>query len=362
MAETLQPRVLILHGDDEFGIERELKALITEFTSMEMGDLNFTRLDAAADRPEVILTAIQSVPFFTPQRLVVLDNPLPVSRQKKGEEEDSGDETDAAPGGKLSDKKQKIIGWLNSAPETTRLVLVIADVSKFDWNTKQTTWTVLKDSHYLMKWVKEHAQIAAVKGFALPSQKEMAAWVRREGSARGLRFNEAAAAELAAYTGTDTRQASQELEKLDLYLGIRREVELDDIAAICTFTSSAKIWDMLDAVGNRDTRQAIGLYHQVLESEDPVSIFRQLIGHFRQLLMTREALSAGPQDPQSLSAILKILPFQAKKFQTQAPGFSRDELRQAYQWLLTIEEDSKSGEVNFVERLDAFIIRASKRV
>jgi DNA polymerase-3 subunit delta len=361
MTDMGDTRILILHGDDEYGIDRELRKIITSFNSTEMGELNVSRLDAAVDRPEEIQTAVHSIPFFTPQRLVVLDNPLPAARAKKGEAEDEGVESDTVERGSAAEKKKRLITLLDTLPETTRLVMVIGDESKYDWSTKNTVWSVLKETHYLVKWVREHAQIAGMKSFALPRPAEMVAWVRQEGSARGLRFSEEAATELVAYTGNDTRQASQEVEKLDLYLGKRREVQLEDISAICTFSSSAKIWQMLEALGARDTRKALDLHHQLLESNDPAFLFIMLIGHFRQLLWTREAQAAGPVDQQSLSVTLKVQQFQAKNLIKQAAAFSRSELRHAYRLLMSIEEDSKSGEVNMVERLDAFITRVTAR-
>jgi len=361
MTDTKTTRILILHGDDEYAIDRELQTMITSFTSTDMGGLNFSRLDAAVDRPEEIQTTIHSIPFFTPQRLVVLDNPLPAGRTKKGETTDDGFEGDTMEAGSHAEKKKKLITLLDTVPETTRLVIVIADESKYDWNAKKTVWTLLKDTHYLVKWIHEHPQIAGLRSFALPRQGEMSSWVRKEGSTRGLRFSKEAADELVAYTGSDTRQASQEIEKLDLYLGKRRDVMMEDISAICTFTSNAKTWHWVEAIGDRDAQKALDLHHQLLESNDPAFLFIMLVSHFRQLLWTRESQAAGPVDPLSLSTQLKTQPFQVQKLIKQVAVFSRVELRHAYQLLMTIEEDSKRSEVNMVERIDAFITTVTAR-
>lgn len=349
--------ILICHGDDEYAIATHLRAIEAEFCSGDMGDINLTRLDGASANQDELVNAVTSIPFFAEKRLVVLSNPLPAVRKRPGgrEESEEGEETDT---GSAGEKKQKFLAFLNNVPETTILTLVIADNQAWSSKKREYDWEVLKDSHYLVKWAKENKERVELCSFALPRQEAMPGWITREAGKRGLKFNPAAAVELAQYVGNDTRLASKELEKLDLYLGDRRAVEAADIAAICTFTSSVTIWQLVDAMGEKNTHKALEVHHQLLETMDAREIFPMIIRQFRLLLMAREVMDARGNEAE-VAAQVGVAPFQAKNLIKQAANFDRAALQRIYFQLMGMEEDSKSSGVEMPVLIDGLIIQAS---
>ena len=346
--------ILICHGDDEYAIATYLRAIEAEFCSGDMGDINLTRLDAAAVSQDELVNAVTSIPFFAEKRLVVLNNPLPSIRKKSGggEEGEEGEETDT---GSAAEKKQKFLAFLNNVPDSTILALVIADSQAWNSKTRERNWEVLKDSHYLVKWTKENKERAEIRAFTLPLLKDMPGWITHEAGKRGLKFNPAAALELAQYTGNDTRLASMELEKLDLFLGDRRTVEIADIAAICTFTSSATIWQLVDAMGEKNTRKALEVHHQLLETMDAREIFPMIIRQFRLLLMAREVVDARGGQAE-VAAQVGVAPFQAKNLLEQLKNFNRAALKCVYFKLMEIEEQSRTSGVEMPVLIDSLIV------
>lgn len=349
--------ILILHGDDEYAIAGYLHALASEFSSGAMGDVNVSRLDGAVNSTEEILSAVNSIPFFAEKRLVMIENPLPAVRKKSrgGEEGGEGEDSDTVSG---AEKKQKFLAMLANAPESTLLVLAVADNPAWDSKTRAYAWEVLKDSHYLVKWMKENPGRAKLQAFSLPRPQDIPGWLTREAGQRGLKFNPAAVQELAQYVGNDTRLAAMELDKLDTYLGARRMVEAADVAAICTFTSSATIFQLVDAMGGKNTGRALELHHQLLETMDPQEIFPMIVRQFRLLLMAREAVDSRITGENDVAAQVGVAPFQAKNLLTQVRNFDRKALKRIYLQLMKIEEAAKSANADQAELVDALIVGA----
>jgi DNA polymerase III subunit delta len=104
-------------------------------------------------------------------------------------------------------------------------------------------------------------------------------------------------------TGTDTRQIVQEVEKLSVYLGDRKNVQVADVHAIVSPSREAISWDLADAVGNRDLAGTLKVLRQLLfQGENEVALIISLENRFRDLLLYREAmdrkwLSVSGQEP-----------------------------------------------------------------
>jgi DNA polymerase-3 subunit delta len=162
-------------------------------------------------------------------------------------------------------------------------------------------------------------------------------------------------------TGTDTRQIVQEVEKLFVYLGDRKSVQVVDVQAIVSPSREAISWDMADAVGNRDLPGALKVLRQLLfQGENEVGLIISLENRFRDLLMYREALdrkwlSVTGQEPwlkvewrqsPEIEALASALakdprqtnPYRAGKLVAQARKYSRQELARCQALTLSAHE------------------------
>ena len=59
------------------------------------------------------------------------------------------------------------------------------------------------------------------------------AWARKGLRARQKEISDEALAELISRVGPNARQLDNEVEKVALYVGDRKEIEFDDVAAVC---------------------------------------------------------------------------------------------------------------------------------
>ena len=116
------------------------------------------------------------------------------------------------------DGNQKFLKLLEEIPPTTRLYPVIRDTFE------RRDWEKLGKTSFLRMWAEKNPDKALLTTFQLPAVSAMPAWIRKKAAAMGGKFDGSGAAALAAAIGNDTQAASQEIEKLLLYVDYARPV------------------------------------------------------------------------------------------------------------------------------------------
>lgn len=111
---------------------------------------------------------------------------------------------------------------------------------------------------------------------------------------RGLSITGDALEAMRMRVGADSRQIAAEVEKLALYVGAGRQATLPDVQAVVSRTLTAVMWDLQDAVGERQLVKALDILRDLMAAkESPRGILSALSSRLRELLMYREAMDQG---------------------------------------------------------------------
>ena len=242
--------------------------------------------------------------------------------------------------GKKNEEQKKFLELLDSLPQTTALVLVVEDtlVTKRD----KSYWEKLSARHWLIKWVKGAGGRAWIKDCALPTSREMTGWVQRKVKELGGEFRADAAARLAEYVGTNTQRAVQEITKLLTYVNYAKPVTAEDVALLTAQDQEGNIFDLVDAIGERNGCKALEALQILLETNDALDLFGMIARQFRLLLEAREIIDEGG-DAGQVRNDLNLHPYVARKISTQASRFTMPKLEEIYRRLLKIDLDMKTG-------------------
>lgn len=354
-----EQNLIVCHGDDEMALARFVNSLILEMGDDALADSNISRLDGNTGSLTDLANVVMSMPFFQPHRLVLLTNPFARMGKEKNDPEETGSEEKQVSSSSWSTElKRQFLELLGNIPDTTKLVLIIEDSLVWNTKAKKNDWGLLKSSHFLTKWINDHPDNVLMKSFLLPDEKQMHVWIQKEAADRKIDISRAAAAELAGYVGNDTRLAGLELDKLALYVNGKRPIDVEDVNAISTFTPTAKIWGLVDAIGQKNAHQAVKIYHQLLETlEVGYEIFPMIIRQFRQMIVTRETMDSRGS-AQELIGKFGITGYGAPKLWGQVGNIPMSALESYYFQLMKIEEDTKNGLVDLETALDTFIVTA----
>jgi DNA polymerase-3 subunit delta len=312
------PSVYILHGEDEFSIAKFVEGIVAKLGDPSAAMMNVTRLDGRSFNFDELHLAVSTVPFLTRRRIVVLTHPLALIN---------------TPGA-----RKKFIDLLLQVPPSTALLLVEYKMLTNERARKRG------DFHWLEEWADANPERSFMRAFPLPKGGEMVRWIQEQADSAGGKFPPRAAALLASLVGNDTRLADQEIGKLLAYVNYARPVEPDDVENITAVIPEGDIFAMVDALGNQDGRRAIKMLHQLLERQQPLSIFGMVVRQFRLLLLAREVMNRGG-GTRDVARELSIHPFVAGKITAQARHFTIPVLENVYHRLLDMDEAVKTGQM-----------------
>lgn len=326
MAE--KPVIYILHGDDEFAIAEYIAVMESKMGDPATAEMNITSLDGNSFSNDSLVVATFAMPFLAERRLVILTDPL----------------------GKMKSPsfREKFISVLGQVPASTALVVVVHRPLVSEQEKRKGV------KHWLQKWAASQDGRVLIREFTIPRGPQMARWIQTKAVELGGEFSHQAAGLLADFVLDDPRLAAQEIQKLLTYTNFSRPVEVDDVERLTPFAGEGNVFEMVDALGNRNGRLALKMLHRLLEEDEPIRLFGMIVRQFRLLILTRELLNAGYREAE-IARQLKTYPFIVRKLISQVNHFSLEALEEIYHQLLKIDEGVKTGQVEWDVALDTFI-------
>ena len=292
--------VYLLYGEETF-LVNSYKNRLKEAV---LGDdtMNFSRYEGKGIDVGELIRQADTMPFFAEKRLILV--------------EDSGF---------FKASSEELASSLPSMPDTTCIIFAESQVDK---------------RNRLYKKVKE-------LGYAAEMQRQDAAQLARWAGgilAREERKITGRTMELfLSMTGEDMENIRMELEKLISYTMGKVVITDDDVKAVCTVQVTNRIFDMVSAIVNRQTRKAMDLYEDLLTlKEPPMRILFLIARQFNQILQVKELMAKG-MDKGSIASRLKMQPFVVGKTMPQARQFSREQILECVKLCVEAEEAVKSG-------------------
>lgn len=358
------PVIYLLHGDDEFAIKQSIADLQAknETESGPMAGMNTTILDGRAAALDELRYACLVLPFLAGRRLVIYHHPLARFR-RSGRSGETGDGTDNgvdAPQGAGSSKKDRdaLLSLLDSVPPTTALVL--AEYQLLEDSALQPPYSKkqVKD-HWLVRWAKANPARAFYKAHELPRGPALVRWIQNRTRDLGGKITPDAAEELGNLVGGDTRTAENEIHKLLAYVNYARPVAYEDVALLTADIAETSIFDVVDAIGQRQAKQASRLLNRLLAEDDPQRIFGMVVRQFRLLLMARAVLEEGGGEAE-IARLVKVHPFVARKLNEQARRFTTPDLEMLYHRLLEIDRGVKLSQVEMPVALNTLVASVTR--
>jgi DNA polymerase-3 subunit delta len=179
-----------------------------------------------------------------------------------------------------------------------------------------------------LRWVKLVGRLGEVRSCTAPTRAaELRSWVEARVGETGKRAARGMAAALLEQVGTDTDRVANEIDKLTLYVGERKTVAPDDVAAAAGGGRPRAIYELTDAIGTRDRNRALLLLDDLLsQGEAPLALLAGLGNHLRRMLRAREC---DPLDASTVQRRLGVHPYAAQKLVEHVRSLSRERIRLA---------------------------------
>ena len=157
--------------------------------------------------------------------------------------------------------------------------------------------------------------------------------------------------------GTDMENIQRELEKLFCYTLDKSEI----VEEICTTQITNQIFDMVNAVAEKQQRKALDYYYDLVAlKEPPMRILFLLTRQFRLLLEVKDMDKRG-YPRKEIASKVGLHPFVVGKYQEQARAFSSKALREIIEDSVDMEEAVKTGRLSDMLGVELFIMKYSAK-
>jgi DNA polymerase-3 subunit delta len=272
----------IICGDDEFAVKERAKQLYQQW-SEELGGMDHEIIEASVSNSGEALTALkrlrealQTLPFFGSGKVVWLRDCNFLGDERTASAADVV-ETLNQLAEELKYFKWSGVRLLISAGKVDKRKSFFKTLDKIGTTETFTGWSA--DDR---DWV-ERAEMAA----------------RADVRSRRKEISDEALAELVNRVGPHPRQIDSEVEKLCLYAGDRKKIELADVAAICTRNKTARAFALGDALGDRDLPRLLRRLDEELwevktdSHKSEIGLLYGLIAKVRAMLLLKEMLREG---------------------------------------------------------------------
>ncbi len=305
MAGARTNPLTLVCGDDDFAVKQRAKQIFTEW-SAELGGMDHEIIDASVGNSGDALAALgklrealHTLPFFGSGKAVWLRD-----CNFLGEERTASSQAVTEALGELANEL-KTFSWQN-----VRLLISAGKVDK-----RKVFYKALE-------------KIGTVEHFSAWSQDDKDWSDRAEMAAqealhkRQKEISDAALGELVNRAGLNARQLENEIEKLCLFVGERKKIELADVTTICSRNKTAKAFALGDALGDRDLPRLLKRLDEELwetkfdKDKSEIGLLYGLIGKVRAMLLLKEMLREGWVKPE----------MDYNRFKAQLAGVPADKL------------------------------------
>jgi DNA polymerase III subunit delta len=299
--KTTTANIHAVVGSDESEVKRVAAELAAKLTPPDAGDFGLEVIDGAADSAEQAaarirstIEALQTLPFMGGAKLVWLKN-----------------------ANFLADTVIGRSASVQSALEE------LADVITSDLGPDVTFLFSATEVDKRRSFYKTLGKRAEVQVFdKLDSsrggwEEEATEIVRGRAAKRKLQFDDDALELFVLLTGGDTRQIDNELEKIDIFLGNKRQVDVDLVRDLVPLSRAGVIFELGNALAERDLERALKLVKNLLDQgETAIGILLvAVIPTVRNLLLTKDLMDrhrlSRPHAPFQFISVLNRLPASA---------------------------------------------------
>jgi len=302
--KILRP-IYYIHGPESYLAETAISLIKGYTKNLEGEGFAPDRFSAKSATPSEIIACAETVPMWVKHRLIIVDE---------------------------SDFFKEIDPFTSYFGKPVASTTIIFSAQKSDGRTK-------------------FSQLCASKAAVIECkplyESKIPDWLRMEAKEKGKNISIEAASTMAELVGTSLGELNSSLEKVILFIGSKKTIDVEDVETVLTETSRKNIFAFTDAVGTKNVPKAVHSLERLFAfNESEIMILSMLARHWRILIKAKEAVFRGRVDKFSLVAVLGIKPFLVDNYLQQTKLFTAKELKEGFKKLYRTDKLLKSSRLS----------------
>ena len=253
-----------------YGTENYKKRLYRQalVSSVVQGNtINYSVFEGRNIDWQAVWDAEQTMPFFAEKRLIVIENSEKF-RSRPGSDDDRENIT--------KNSSYNIERVINEAPETVCIAFFENEAAK---NRK------------IFKEIASHGIIVEC---GEDKEDVLISWLAKGFSQQGKRVRKSTLSLMVERVGCSYDRLKMEFDKIVSYAGDKDVIDDADVLAVISDVNESRIFDLLDAISEKDVRKVLYQYKILLDNkEHPLMIIAMLRNQLRTMLQTAEMREKG---------------------------------------------------------------------
>ena len=311
--------VYLLYGEEAY-LKKQYRDKLRNAMLSPDDTMNFAYYEGKGINIKEVIDLAETLPFFAERRLIIM--------------EDTGFFKNATP---------ELADYIKEMPETTAMIFVESEVDK---------------RGKLYKAVQSRGRAVEL---GRQDENTLLRWILGSVKKEGKQISDEALRYFMTKVGTDMENIQKELEKLFCYTLDKGIITTEDVEEICTTQITNQIFDMVNAVADKQQRKALDYYYDLLALKEPAMRILFLLTRQFKLLLEVKVLTKQGFDRKDIASKTGLHPFVVGKYQEQAKAFSQKELRAIMEESVDIEESVKTGRLSDTLGVELFIMKYSAK-
>jgi DNA polymerase-3 subunit delta len=310
-------------GEESYLIDLCLSRLNSVLSADDLNKEVFYASDSSA---EDILNAVQTLPFLSEKRVVIVK---------------SANKMKAADAERLTD-------YLSNTVDTACLILLYPDNYKKESTAKRKA---------LINECVSSKNCVAVD-CRKQYENEVREFIKAEFAAKGKSVSYDVISRILDENGTDLLNISNEIEKLSLFAGKdKKAVTEDDIEQISGCTKEANVYALASEIEAKNIKKALFILEKLLaEGEDAISILSNISSTVRKLLNAKSMVEEQGMSNAETASALRIHNYFARAFFANLSKHSIKNLKAGLKVILKADTSIKTGNSDSISALEKIIL------
>lgn len=246
--------VYFLFGEEPFFIDEALMRIKKSILLPQDMDFNFTQFSATDNEVDQVLDEVATLPVFIEKRLVVVQNCQDFSDKELG----------------------RICDYIKNPSDSSVLVLVAAKIDK------------------RKKAIKTFIDVATAIEFRKPYDYQIPQWIKYLAQKEDLKITEEGKQLLHRLVGSNLLELQTEVVKLKDFLGERKTIEVQDVAAVVSSSKEESIFQLTQAFGELNLVAALEALVKLMDQgQSEIGIVAMVARHIRILLFVKRGEKQG---------------------------------------------------------------------
>jgi len=312
----------LFYGDEDYLIKYYIKSMEDIILADDQTGLNKIVIEENVDIQKII-EACETMPIFCEKKLVLVKN--------------SGMFKSRGGAKSKQNKKDELLDYVQNVPSHVCVIFWEKEIDK-----RLKIVDVIKKQRLIVE-------------FPYQNQNELVRWVMKVVQSNNKEIDTQTASFLIEVCEPGMNDILNELNKVLLFLGERTKVTVEDIEKLCTKSIKSRVFDLIDAISERNVDTALKLLNDMIILKEPFPKILFLIAKQLRQILGMKLLNEEGLDMKDASAKMGLTPYIGSKIFKQANYFSTDKLKAAIQEALEFDISIKTGKINDRTALELLI-------